>query len=581
MQKHTHTLTVLVLAALTPIAALGQVPDKFAHQADITIFPPDSFTTGFATAVSPLGDVNGDGFDDILVSSSAWNFNSGSVWIFFGSPAATFDPLNTIQFIGTASDQLGASIATNGDFDNDGVNDIMIGVPFHNLTQGPSIDEGQVLVFSGAPPHTFLAQWVGAGTQDFMGTRVTFFPNVDGVPGDEVLFVSEITGIGSYNSQMRHGVAVGSVIFTIPDIIVSNAGDVDLDANGISDIAVGLPNDSTAGANAGHIRYRRGQNGSTIFPDNIGPFGVAGEQLGSDVRFMGDVNNDTIDDVVASGVGFDSSRGRVHLISGVHPTHPDLKVFTGEAQGDQFGASIANMGDVTSNSVADVAIGAPFNDPLVFGIPTADAGRVYLYSSTTGELLRTFTGDVMNGHFGAVVSSAGDFNGDGVPDLAIAAPNTPTNPDGSSGAVYIFFLPQPCPGDLDGDNDVDSADLATLLVNWGNCSAPCPADLNGDGVVGSADLAALLANWGICTPPVAAMAGPGQTGIGDQTLLDPGAPQTQQAQSQTGDAFFLSIIGQFGFTDMQSYYDWLDLLNERELSAHILALIDAILANSK
>ncbi len=53
------------------------------------------------------------------------------------------------------------------------------------------------------------------------------------------------------------------------------------------------------------------------------------------------------------------------------------------------------------------------------------------------------------------------------------------------------------PGDLDGDGDVDAADLAILLDSWGPCGTcwDCPADLDGDCTVGAADLAILLGNW--------------------------------------------------------------------------------------
>ncbi len=56
--------------------------------------------------------------------------------------------------------------------------------------------------------------------------------------------------------------------------------------------------------------------------------------------------------------------------------------------------------------------------------------------------------------------------------------------DGASGLL----------GDIDGDGDVDVADLAALLADWGDCPG-CPADLDGDGVVGVLDLATLLASW--------------------------------------------------------------------------------------
>ena len=50
------------------------------------------------------------------------------------------------------------------------------------------------------------------------------------------------------------------------------------------------------------------------------------------------------------------------------------------------------------------------------------------------------------------------------------------------------------PGDLDGDCEVDGADLGVMLATWG--SSDPTADLTGDGMVGGGDLGILLANWG-------------------------------------------------------------------------------------
>ena len=54
-----------------------------------------------------------------------------------------------------------------------------------------------------------------------------------------------------------------------------------------------------------------------------------------------------------------------------------------------------------------------------------------------------------------------------------------------------------CPADLDDDGDIDSADIAHLLVAWG-ANPDSPADFNGDDVVDAADLAELLSAWGPC-----------------------------------------------------------------------------------
>ena len=64
----------------------------------------------------------------------------------------------------------------------------------------------------------------------------------------------------------------------------------------------------------------------------------------------------------------------------------------------------------------------------------------------------------------------------------------------------LSFLVGGIPGDIDGDGDVDTADLLTLLAEWGPCDRPCPpscaADVDDDCNVGTSDLLLLLANWG-------------------------------------------------------------------------------------
>jgi subtilisin family serine protease len=62
-------------------------------------------------------------------------------------------------------------------------------------------------------------------------------------------------------------------------------------------------------------------------------------------------------------------------------------------------------------------------------------------------------------------------------------------------AVYEALNQGGIPGDIDGDGDVDTADLLALLAAWGECEG-CPEDINGDGVVNTADLLILLGNWG-------------------------------------------------------------------------------------
>lgn len=565
---HTHTLTGLVLTALTPLVALAQAPpDINAHLADVQIEPPNG-ETAFATAVSDLGDIDGDGFADVLASASA----ASKAWVFFG-PMGTLDPGGLFVFSGAGG--FGASIDGGGDFNGDGAPDIMIGEP-HVDIGSPSV--GRVRVFSGVDG-SLLRAWVGGGPSANMGFRVTFFQNVDGLPGDEVLFLSKISNImGMPETQLRSFAMDPDLLFTFEGLFVSNAGVVN-PQDSIPDIAIGLPLDDTNGLDAGFLIYRKGSTGALIGPQS-GPMSDPGEQLGGEVMFMNDLNGDGLGDVLTSGVAFDSMRGRVRVISGLVPDHPTLRLFDGEAVGDQFGKSIANVGDVNGDGTPDIAIGAPMNDFFA-----TDAGRVYLYSGASGALLMTFSGVAAGDHFGSSVSGADDFNGDGVGDLIVSAPGS-TAPLNGTGMVYVFFLPRQCPADLDGSGVVDGADLASLLTTWGACPAPtagpCLADFNGDGVVDGEDMAFLLANWGPCPAPQgAAMAPQEEPGLGGESLFDPPSQPNNQAQAPSGELFFLSVISQYGFDDVDSYFIWLASLDQDELAAHIADLINAILEAMK
>ena len=82
---------------------------------------------------------------------------------------------------------------------------------------------------------------------------------------------------------------------------------------------------------------------------------------------------------------------------------------------DNFGSAVAPLDDLDGNGVPDLAVGAP-QDPEI------GAGYVSVFSGKTGELLATHWGEAVGDRFGAAIAGAGDHDGDGVPDLLIGAP---------------------------------------------------------------------------------------------------------------------------------------------------------------
>ena len=109
-----------------------------------------------------------------------------------------------------------------------------------------------------------------------------------------------------------------------------------------------------------------------------------------------------------------------------------------------------------------------------------------------------FTGELNDSDlFGWSVASLGDLDSDGVGDLAVGARNDDDGGPGR-GAVWILFLDDgSCPWDLDASGSVGILDLLALLAAWGTDPAG-PPDFDGDGAVGILDLLTLLANWGPC-----------------------------------------------------------------------------------
>ncbi len=137
-------------------------------------------------------------------------------------------------------------------------------------------------------------------------------------------------------------------------------------------------------------------------------------------------------------------------------------------------------GDINGDGREDILVGA-----YTSSAGAANAGRIVVHSGMTGLPLRSLTSTVPNEQLGFDGLGMGDTDGDGLTDFLCSAAN--------SDRVYIVAGAR-CPGDVNGDGGVDTADLGLLIGAFGTGLGA--SDFNGDLIVDTADLGILIDNFG-------------------------------------------------------------------------------------
>src|SRR5882724_3219677 len=286
-------------------------------------------------------------------------------------------PLFVLQG-GKAGDNLGYSVAGTGDLNDDGIPDLVVGVP--GADPNGLTDAGAVAAYSG----------------------------LDGSP------------IWSHDGS-RSSAFLGTVVVAI--------GDVDQDT--VPDVVAAAPASLGPTGIDGYVQVLSGVDGSVI--RQIDP--NAGEDLfGIGLAAVGDVDGDLVDDFLVGVPGRGGSApGLARLISGA-----DGQVIrTLAAPGSElaFGRAVAAAGDVDGDGIPDVLIGAPFS-PSRRG--KAFAGAAHLFSGATGTILRTISGTRPGGFLGLAVAGPGDVDGDGVPDYFVGSPAATVNHRASAGKIVAY-----------------------------------------------------------------------------------------------------------------------------------------------
>ena len=410
----TSWVRLLVCAVMLAASASSQVASH-----PIAVFPGLESPGSCGFTVDGIGDLDGDGFPEILVGApESMGTQNVGLWVGRAFVIAGRDGRRLFDVEGTQHEgRFAWSLRAIGDLDGDTIEDFAIGAPQQSLTGYRS---GIVHVYSGK---TFTPIHVLSGDPgDFLGISIANAKDVDGDGVNDIL-----TG-GHGGNPINRGVAIlwsGKTGARLHRFVGAKAGDflghtveagADLDGDGTPDIVLGIPDEDTTGVDAGRVEAYSGKTFQILW--HFGGEG-AGDLFGHSIAIVGDIDKDGVADIAVGAPQLTTSHsgaGYAHILSG--KTGLSLRRLAGHAVGDWFSEPVEDVGDWNGDGTPDLLVGssrASHDNKL-------ECGRADIISGLDGSRLQTWFGEEAGAHFGYAMRIAGDFDANGNTDFVVGAP---------------------------------------------------------------------------------------------------------------------------------------------------------------
>lgn len=530
----------------------------------------DDAALGFATRAVSAGDLDGDGLADLAVAASVADgaeVREGLVFVYYGAAGRLPDDADLVLSMGQAGATFGDGLAAAGDVDGDGFADLLIGA---SRWEAGLYGQGAVGLFrggAGGVETTPSAWWVYPQEYAFVGSELASLGDVDGDGYSDVAIGAPFwDGVAEDSGAVfiHHGGPAG--LDPTPRLTLEGAtraakrggpiaGGHDVNGDGYADVWIGDP-DAVAGVARGAVALHLGG------PAGVAPAPVArvestmiSGRLGDAVAGVGDVDDDGLADLAAGEPGassYERWEGLAYLwrSSGVAPWLGTPQVFERDQAQAQLGSAVGAVGDVDGDRRADLAIGASgWRDRV------AEEGAMFVHLGAPDGVeadpaVAWFGGESLAGA-GYTAGTGGDLNADGFAEMLLTAP---TRDGAVADAGALLIAP--------GAGSAEAGPLATLVapprvVAFGSGGLEVVGDLDLDGWPdlaitspfaedGEADEGLVLLYRG----------GPNGPDAAPWRVLQADHPGAHLFGAVTGDlngdAYLDVVAGAFGWTDGQT-----------------------------